>query len=223
MEISKTPATEWSLEFIYITTPQLSLIYEQYAIISLKPTMNKNLQVVPRVSPLWGNNLNNAIHVIEKFLLLFHEGSEGHNRFLVFLKIFQLANNLKYEVEDMDNKNYCMLVFVYNNNLPNEDPIVYSSINRALKGLQISYSVLLDYINNKYIYKSNLILSFEPLVANSFSDYQEKPAGDNQLRKYVIVFNQDNEVVFEFKSAREMARFFKIDGKVARATKTFFF
>jgi len=117
----------------------------------------------------------------------------------------------------MDNKIYCILVFVYNKNLPNKDPIIYSSIHKALKGLQISYSVLLDYINNKYIYSSNLILSFEPLIQDSFSDYQEKPVGDNQLRKYVIVFNKDNEVVFEFKSAREMARFFKIDGKVARA------
>lgn len=117
----------------------------------------------------------------------------------------------------MDNKIYCILVFVYDKNLPNKDPIIYSSIHKALKGLQISYSVLLDYINNKYIYLSNLILSFEPLIEDSFSDYQEKPVGDNQLRKHVIVFNKDNEVVFEFKSAREMARFFKIDGKVARA------
>ena len=30
-------------------------------------------------------------------------------------------------------------------NLPNKDPIIYSSINIALKGLQISYSTLLDY------------------------------------------------------------------------------
>lgn len=45
----------------------------------------------------------------------------------------------------------------------------------------------------------------------------EKPVGDNQLRKHIIVFNQDNEAVIELKSAREMARFFKIDGKVARA------
>jgi hypothetical protein len=106
---------------------------------------------------------------------------------------------------------------VYDVNSPNKDPIVYSSINRALKGLQISHSTLLNYINNKYLYKSSLILSFEPLLVNNFSEYQEKLTGDNQLRKHIVVYNQDNEIVIEFKSGREMANYFKIDGKVARA------
>lgn len=217
LEISKTSAIEWGLEIIYLTTPQLSLVYEQYAIISFKPTMNSYLRVVPRINPQWGNNLENAIYVVGKFLSLFPEGSEGYNRFKVFLKTYQIANNLKYDVEYVDSKYYCSLIFVYDKNSSNKEPIVYSSINRALKGLQISYGILLDYINNKYIYKSNLILSFEPLVADSFSEYHEKPVGDNQLRKHIIVLNQDNEAVCEFKSAREMARFFKIDGKLARA------
>lgn len=59
-------------------------------------------------------------------------------------------------------------------------------------------------------------------MVNNFSEYKEKPEGDNQLRKHIIVFNKDNEIVFEFKSGREMARFFKIDGKVARAAIAFF-
>ena len=61
LEISQTPASEWSLEFLYMTTPQLSLVYEQYAILTLKPTMNINFKVIPRVNPQWGNNLDNAI------------------------------------------------------------------------------------------------------------------------------------------------------------------
>ena len=40
------------------------------------------------------------------------------------------------------------------------------------------------------------------------------------IDKHVLVFNQDNEVIFEFKSGREMARFFTIDPKVARAAIT---
>jgi hypothetical protein len=95
--------------------------------------------------------------------------------------------------------------------------MVYSSINRALKGLQISYSSLLNHINNKYLYNSSLILSFEPLLIDNFSEYKEKPAGDSQLRKHIVVYNQDNEVIIEFKSGREMANYFQIDGKVARA------
>jgi len=94
---------------------------------------------------------------VGKILSLFPEGSEGYNRFLVFLKTFQIANNLNYEVEDVYSKYYCSLVFWYDIFSSNKDPIVYSSINRALKGLQISYGILLDYINNKYIYKSNFI------------------------------------------------------------------
>jgi hypothetical protein len=168
--------------------------------------------------------LDGAIATIEKLLSLFDIGTEGYNRINVFLKTFKIANGLNYKPEDADNKYYCFLVFVYDIASPYEHPIVYSSINRALKGLQISHSTLLDYINNKYIFvsskeqqRSNLILSFEPLLEEDFSEYQEKPAGDSQLRKHVIVYNQDNEVVAEFKSGREMARYFQIDGKVARA------
>ncbi len=221
LEISKTSASEWSLEFLYITVPQLSLVYEQYAIIKFKPTINRYLKVIPRVNPQWGGNLDYAISVIEKLLSLFVVGSEGYNRLYIFLKTYKTANNLKYEFEDVDSKHSCFLVFVYDINSSGKDPVVYSSINRALKGLQISYSTLLDYINNNYLYKSNFILSFEPLVADDFraiaKKYQEKPVGDNQVRKHITVYNQDNEVVTEFKSGREMARYFRIDGKVARA------
>lgn len=205
MEISKTPASEWGLEFIYITVPRLSLVYEQYALINQKPSINSNFSVVPRVNPQWGVNLDSAILVaIRDLLSLFPEGSEGYNRFSVFLKTYMLANNLEYGMEEAESKYYCFLVFVYDKNLPDENPVVYSSINRAMKGLQISYGILLDYINNKY--KSNLILSFEPLVTDCFSEYSEKPKGDNQMHKHILVFNKDNEIVYEFKSAREMGR-----------------
>lgn len=69
MEIYKTMAA-LCLQFLYITTPQLSLVYEQYAIISLKPTINSNFRVLPRINPLWGNNFDNAISVVGKFLIL---------------------------------------------------------------------------------------------------------------------------------------------------------
>ena len=161
--------------------------------------------------------MNGAIATIEKLLSLFTIGTEGYNRINVFLKTFKTANGLNYKPEDADNKYYCFLVFVYDIASPHKHPIVYSSINRALKGLQISHSTLLNYINNKYLFNSKFVLSFESLVEEDFFGYQEKPVGDSQLRKHVIVYNQDNEVVAEFKSGREMARLFQIDGKVARA------
>ena len=99
-----------SLEFLYIATPQLSLVYEQYAIIIFKPTINSNFKVIPRVNPQWGNNLNQAISVIEKLLSLFSIGSEGYNRLNVFLQTFKTANNLKFESEDNDNRYYFFLV-----------------------------------------------------------------------------------------------------------------
>ena len=109
-----------SLEFLYIATPQLSLVYEQYAIIIFKPTINiaaRYFKVIPRVnplaSPLAGNNLNQAISVIEKLLSLFSIGYEGYNRLNVFLQTFKTANNLKFESEDNDNRYYFFLVFVY--------------------------------------------------------------------------------------------------------------
>ena len=45
---------------------------------------------LPRVNPQWGN-LDNAILTIEKLLSLFSKGSEGYNRFAIFLKIFKTA------------------------------------------------------------------------------------------------------------------------------------
>lgn len=112
-----------------------------------------------------GGNLDNAILTIEKLLSLFSKGSEGYNRFAIWLKIFKTANSLSYTSIDIDNKYSGFLVFVYDVLSPSKDPVVYSSINRALKGLQISYSILLNYVNNKYLYKSNLILSFEPILS----------------------------------------------------------
>ena len=47
LEISKTSALNWKLEFLYLTTPQTSLVYEQYAILKFKPTINSNLKVIP--------------------------------------------------------------------------------------------------------------------------------------------------------------------------------
>ena len=218
LEISKNPAIEWNLEFLCLTTPQLSLVYEQYAILKLKPTMNIRYWVVPRVNPQWGNDLNDAISVIEKILTLFPEGYEGHKRFKVWFKSFKIANSLEYTVEDLDSKYWCSLVYVYDKNYLDKSPIVYSSINKAKKGLKICNTTLVNYINNKYIYNSNLIFSFEPLLEeSSFAEYREKQAADNQMRKHILLFNHDNEIVFEFKSAREMARFFSVEGRIVRA------
>jgi NUMOD1 domain len=150
-------------------------------------------------------------------LLSYTIDSEGYNRLNVFFRTFKIANSLDYKIEDAESKYYCFLVFVYDINSPDKQPIVYSSINRALKGLQISHSTLLNHINNKYIFKSSLIISFESILAEDFIEYQEKSVGDNKLRKHIIVYNQDNEPMMEFKSGREMARYFQIDGKVARA------
>ena len=61
LEISRTPASFWSLEFIYITHPQLSLVYEQYAIILFKPTINSSYKVIPRINPQLANSLNQAV------------------------------------------------------------------------------------------------------------------------------------------------------------------
>ena len=61
LEISKTSASNWNLEFIYITIPQTSLVYEQYAIIKYEPSINNSFNVIPRVNPQWGNHLDNAI------------------------------------------------------------------------------------------------------------------------------------------------------------------
>nr|AVD96810.1 GIY-YIG homing endonuclease [Ophiostoma novo-ulmi subsp. novo-ulmi] len=215
LEISKTSASDWNLEFIYITTPQTSLVYEQYAIIKFEPTMNNYINVTPRVNPQWGNSLDDAILEIEKLLHFFDKDSLGFNRLSVFLQTFKSAKLLNYSLEDMEDKYYSFLIFVYDINNIDNHPLIYSSINRALKGLQINHSTLLDHINNKYIYNSSYILSFEPV--KDFSIYSEKQAGDNQLRKHIIVYNQDNEITMEFKSGREMARFFGIDGKIVRA------
>lgn len=108
------------------------------------------------------------------------------------------------------------MVYVYTQNVPNKTPIIYSSINKAMKALGISYGILLECINNKHIYKDNLALSFEPLLIEDLSNYTKKPAADSQIRNNLIFFNEEGEPGFEFQSGREMARFFNIDAKKAR-------
>ena len=90
--------------------------------------------MIPGINPQWGNNLDNAIADIAKFLSFFTVCSEGYNRINVFLKTFKIANGLNYKLEYVDNKDYSILVFVcmillhHTNN-----PIVYYLVNRALK------------------------------------------------------------------------------------------
>jgi len=197
LEISKTSASSWGLEILYITSPQLSLVYEQYALIKFNPTINKYFNVVPRINPQWGGNLDEGLKKIKEFLLEFDKNSFGYNRFNVFLKAFEIAKGLKYEVEETDSKHYSFLVFVYDKNSPHKSPVIYSSIAFALKSLQISHGTLMEHINNKYIYNNNLILSFEVILPENFVEYSYKPEGDNLLRKNITVFNECNEPVFE--------------------------
>lgn len=79
----------------------------------LNPTINSNYKVIPRVNPQWGNNLDHAINVIERLLSLFTTGSQGFERFSVYLKTFKTANKIKFEQKDLDNIYYCFLVFIY--------------------------------------------------------------------------------------------------------------
>lgn len=61
----------------------------------------------------------------------------------MYLFVFNLANNISYTPEDLENRYYCFfLVSVYELNTPNSSSIIYSAINSALKGLQISHSTL---------------------------------------------------------------------------------
>jgi hypothetical protein len=113
LEISKTSASNWELEIFYVTPPQLSLVYEQYALIKFNPTINKYFNVVPRINPQWGGNLDEAIKKIQEFLLEFDKNSFGYNRFNVFLKAFEIAKGLKYEVEETDSKHYSFLVLAF--------------------------------------------------------------------------------------------------------------
>lgn len=113
-----------------------------------------------------------------------------------------IAKELKLESENLGNTQYATLIFVYNKTLKDKSPIVYSSINKALKSLSISHGTMMDCITNKFILKENLILSFEPLSIENFTEYNHKPIGDNLLRKYVVLYNEELEPAFEFNSAR---------------------
>ena len=105
------------------------------------------------------------------FVSLFDKGSFGFIRIKFVLIALTIAKELKFEIENIDNKHYTTLVFVYDKNLPDKEPIMYSSINKSLKSLLISYSSLMEYVTNKYIFRDNLILSFEPLSLENLTAY----------------------------------------------------
>lgn len=60
---------------------------------------------------------------VEKLLSLFSKDSEGYSRLGVFLKTFKTANYLTYTSEDLDSKYYCFLIFAYDVNSSNKDPM----------------------------------------------------------------------------------------------------
>ena len=227
IEISKTPSAKWNLVILNISIPQLTLVNEQFALITLKPTINRTLNVIPIINSQW-KDLDIAIIKIKEYLDLF--SSSGYDqttntlaivRFTKFLKAYSIAKDYNLKLDNKidgfsADRHYSNLIFLYNKNLPNNQPVVYSSINRALNSLGISYGRLLECDTNKYIFKDKLILSFEPLLPDNFKDYKIKPKGDNQLRKFVILFNNEGESLFEFNSEREMARHFNIDAKLVR-------
>jgi hypothetical protein len=161
--------------------------------------------------------LDIAISQIKEFLLEFEKDSFGYSRFQKFLKSFMLVKDLKLDPTFSEDKHLSNLVFVYDKAFPEKEPIVYSSVNKAMKALLISHGTLMDYIANQYIFRNNLALSFEPISPEVLAAFSEKPVGDNLARREIIVFNENNELVYEFKSGREMARYFGIDGKVARS------
>lgn len=220
LEISRTSASGWILIILEITSPQLSLIHEQFALIKYKPTINKYFNIIPKIHPQWGD-LDLAINQIKSFQSQFPKDSFGFIRFEKFFKAFTIAKNTnfynKLTTDETLPSGYSTLVFLYHKSLPNKEPVVYSSINKTLKSLSISYGSLIDCITNNYILKEDLILSFEYLSSENIKEYSYKPNGDNQLRKTVIIYNEELEPVFEFNSAREMARHFNIDGKKARS------
>ena len=72
LEISQISAEgNLSLEFLEITSPIFSLVFEQYALIKFKPTINKYFSVVPRINPQWVKDLDEAIKKINEFIELF--------------------------------------------------------------------------------------------------------------------------------------------------------
>lgn len=71
LEISQISAENLSLEFLEITSPIFSLVFEQYALIKFKPTINKYFSVVPRINPQWIKDLDEAIKKINEFFELF--------------------------------------------------------------------------------------------------------------------------------------------------------
>lgn len=130
----------------------------------------------------------------------------GFIRFTKFLKAYSIAKDYNLKLDNKTDgssadKHYSNLIFVYNKELPYIQPIVYSSINKALKSLGISYGRLLECDINKFIFKDKFILSFEPLLPDNIKDYKFKPKGDNQLRKFVVLYNNEGEYLFEFNSA----------------------
>lgn len=193
LEISQTPGDKWNFIILETCLSQLSLIIEQLALITWKPSINRNLGVVPRVNPQWAN-LDIVIEEIKSNLSLFKSNTFAYNRFQVLLKTYTIINDMLKNNHFSPKDLLTILVFVYNK--LNGDLIVYSSINKVLKALFISYSTLMECIVNQYTLKENVVLLLQPLTSLQISKYSSKILGDNLLRNHILVLN-----VYEFNSA----------------------
>ena len=229
-EIAQTNANDWRLIIIKTTLPQLALIYEQLAIILLKPTINATTKVIPRIFNQW-NNLIEAINLITIFRDSFKPNSFGYARFSYFLIVFKSAldfrqnpnyNELINQHSSTRYSNYSTLIWCYDLTKANAIavPLIFSSINKTLKSLSISHSTLIESLQLKYLVNNSLALSLSPLTLDELATFKIKDKANHLMRKLIQLYNEELELIHEFKSMREMARFFGVNFKlIAAATK----
>lgn len=197
-EIASIGADNLAVVMLEFAIPSEVRLYEQLAIFTLWPTINRSPYVEPLVDPKWGD-LSSALKLAAEFMLLF--------QFASMLNRYTLANTSNMTTNPSEQAMIGKPLWVYA--FPGADALIYSSVNMAVNTLSINYGTLMSCVNFCYLYgPKQLILSLTPLSVEQQKAYSTAPASDSRHQLQIDVY-KDGILVHTAESARKLAIWWK--------------
>lgn len=212
--LASSSTNDWTVMIMTYTAKHLVLVEEQLAICNYLPPLNRNHKIIFNYW-LPGFNLNEAIALAIEYQNLFEVNSISYDRFARLIECFKNVQSLK-QVEDADlvTTNIGKPVFVYDHTTT-EVVAVYSSINRALKALNITQEALYTHMNRMFYYimpdGQKLVFSLIALTSLEIKNYIAEIKPLDQMEFQVTLTDQQGVIVATYPSLREFCLAHNID------------